>query len=396
MQPGTLDPRVTFTRGSTATYFDNTGTMQTVSGNTPRWDYNPSTLALNGLLIEEARTNIILGSPGFSATYWSFPVGGGSVAFNTSGAPDGTTTGSTQTKTGTAEGVFRQVFSVPATNVPYCFSLFVKQGTSPYANIAPGFNGATSFPMIVLRWSDLTLASRGGGNAALAYGMSPIGNGWYRLWIAAQNTGSATGGVFDIRANGDAPAGMGDGTESGTLLIWGAQLEQGAFPTSCIPTTAAAVTRAVDVCSISPANMGWFTPPGGSWFAEFISQTPLGGNQYIITYAVASKIPLYLAGGGNLGQYDSVAPMGTGDTMTVGAIGKGATTWLSNTARACLNGGAVASSGALTAGYSDAGTVGISLLQLSAQEPSSMTGYIRRVRYWPRVLSNFEMQSVTT
>jgi hypothetical protein len=62
MAPGTLDPNITFTRTSTATYFDVTGTIQTAAANTPRWDYNPSTHALNGLLIEEARTNLLLNS----------------------------------------------------------------------------------------------------------------------------------------------------------------------------------------------------------------------------------------------------------------------------------------------------------------------------------------------
>ena len=62
MQPGTLDPRITFTRASTATYFDATGTMQTAATNTPRWDYDPVTHVLRGLLIEEARTNLLLNS----------------------------------------------------------------------------------------------------------------------------------------------------------------------------------------------------------------------------------------------------------------------------------------------------------------------------------------------
>jgi hypothetical protein len=62
MTPGTLDPRITFTRASTATYFNSTGTMQTATTNTPRWDYDPVTHALNGLLFEEARTNLLLNS----------------------------------------------------------------------------------------------------------------------------------------------------------------------------------------------------------------------------------------------------------------------------------------------------------------------------------------------
>jgi hypothetical protein len=59
---GTLDPRITFTRASTATYFDVAGTLQTAVTNAPRFDYNPVTHAARGLLVEEARTNLVLNS----------------------------------------------------------------------------------------------------------------------------------------------------------------------------------------------------------------------------------------------------------------------------------------------------------------------------------------------
>src|SRR6187399_3314320 len=59
MVPGVLDPRITFTRASTGTYFDSAGVMRSAAVNTPRWDYDPATLALRGLLLEEARTNAV-------------------------------------------------------------------------------------------------------------------------------------------------------------------------------------------------------------------------------------------------------------------------------------------------------------------------------------------------
>lgn len=58
----TLDPRVTFTRSTTATFVGSDGLIQTAAINAPRFDYNPVTLAPNGLLIEEQRVNLFLNS----------------------------------------------------------------------------------------------------------------------------------------------------------------------------------------------------------------------------------------------------------------------------------------------------------------------------------------------
>ena len=58
-----LDPRVTFTRlGNTATVTNSSGVIALVNANIPRFDYNPTTLVCNGLLIEESRTNVLLNS----------------------------------------------------------------------------------------------------------------------------------------------------------------------------------------------------------------------------------------------------------------------------------------------------------------------------------------------
>lgn len=57
-----LDPRITFTRASSGTYFDSSGVIQTATTNTPRFDHNPSTGESLGLLIEEQRTNLLLNS----------------------------------------------------------------------------------------------------------------------------------------------------------------------------------------------------------------------------------------------------------------------------------------------------------------------------------------------
>ena len=59
---GSLDSRVTFTRASGATRFNASGVLETVATNVPRFDHDPVTLAPRGLLIEGARTNLLLNS----------------------------------------------------------------------------------------------------------------------------------------------------------------------------------------------------------------------------------------------------------------------------------------------------------------------------------------------
>jgi hypothetical protein len=59
---GSLDSRFTFTRASLGWYFNSAGVLTSAAINTPRFDYDPVTLAPRGLLLEEARTNLFLNS----------------------------------------------------------------------------------------------------------------------------------------------------------------------------------------------------------------------------------------------------------------------------------------------------------------------------------------------
>lgn len=59
---GQLDRILTFTRASSQTYFDSTGTLQTAGTNIPAFDYDPVTLAPLGLSLWEGRTNLLLNS----------------------------------------------------------------------------------------------------------------------------------------------------------------------------------------------------------------------------------------------------------------------------------------------------------------------------------------------
>jgi hypothetical protein len=93
-------PAITFTRASNATYFDANGVLQTAANDAPRFDHDPATGESRGLLIEEARTNLLLNSATLAtqsvtvsdATYTLSFYGTGQVVL--SGAHSATVTGS--------------------------------------------------------------------------------------------------------------------------------------------------------------------------------------------------------------------------------------------------------------------------------------------------------------
>ncbi len=375
MSPGSLDPRVTFTRASTATYFDATGTMRSAGTNTPRWDYDPVTHALRGVLIEESRTNIALNSANFTVAPWS-PLGLAStaptVAANAAVAPDGTTTATRVNYPAVSGGVSTINNNLTVTTAVYTFSVWARGvvgGETIWLSSTPdGVSYSRAQMTLTTSWQRFTLTPP-----------AFTGTAWVMLM-----------GV-DMR----------DGSQSAqpaqSVYLWGAQVEQGAFATSYIPTTAAAVTRAQDSCMIPPANMGWFTPPGGSWMAEFIGFNPPSAlTPRVISYPAAGNIHT-ISGSTILAvqQYDGAASMGTANTFSPNTVVKAATTWAVGAARSCLNAGAIASSAALTAGYAPLATGGVRLM---ADETAGdgMSGYLRRMRYWPRILTNAELQSVTT
>jgi fucose permease len=150
------------------------------------------------------------------------------------------------------------------------------------------------------------------------------------------------------------------------------------------------VARAVDVALL--AVSGWYVPPGGSWLVELALLATASGNRIIQNTAADNKAPLFM-GSGQMGTFDGQFVLTTNATAG-GAIAKGASTWQApTTGRVCLNGGAIATSAAMSIGFP---TIGPVALFGSATTSTQTSGWLRRVQYWPRVLSDSEMQAVTT
>jgi hypothetical protein len=253
-----LDPRITFTRGSTATRVNASGRIEVVSADVPRFDYDPLTLRLKGLLIEESRTNLVQRSEELDDAYWTKTAV--TITSNSTVAPDGNTTMDTlvEDTSNNAHYFFR---SITVTNgAQYTHSAFVKKGTNDWCFIY----GQSS--AVAIAYFNLTAGTIGtvSGSGSPTAKITDVGGGIYRLSLTY--TTSTTSSAIGVgHANGD--AGLVYTGTSRTLFVWGLQAAIGNAPSSYMPTTSATFTRSADVALITGANFStWFNPAEGTFF----------------------------------------------------------------------------------------------------------------------------------
>ena len=232
-----------FTRASTGTYVDGDGLIQTAAVDTPRFDHDPATGESLGLLIEEARTNLLIYSEEFNTSPWQKI--NTSITTNVVESPDGSFTADKLVDSATNSEHTLNVSPSVTSGKTYTASIFVK--AAERTEVKFGFT-TTNFSSPTRGDFDLTT-----GSAVETYNtITDVGNGWYRITATNTATSSGTANVILNLLSGGNNVYTGDGASG--VYVWGAQLEQGSFPTSYIPTSGSTVTRAADVAEITGAD----------------------------------------------------------------------------------------------------------------------------------------------
>jgi hypothetical protein len=262
-----LDPRVTFTRASTGTYVGADGLVKTAASGVARFDHNGATGESLGLLVEEARTNLVTQSQTFST--WT--LGNASITTNVTTSPDGTNNASKLIEDSTAN-IHRISRSIDPTGA-HTISVFAKAAERNILTLMPASTGGGDTP-VYFNLSNGTISTSLGSATSASIQGHP--NGWYRCSVT--DTMGGFGYPFiGVAAVSGTHSYTGDGTSG--IYIWGAQLEAGSFPTSYIPTTTATVTRAADVASMTGTNFSsWYNVNQGTLFAALrLINTSQGG-----------------------------------------------------------------------------------------------------------------------
>ena len=207
----------------------------------------------------EARTNLITYSGDFTDTSWV--KGGDSEVSKDAIGPDGITSATTLSDNSEGDNnIVRITHSVTvSTTTAYTYSAFLKADQLGWAilwaeNFTTPANGGAYF--------NLSSGSIGTVSSGFSAAIEDTGNGWYRCSITFTTDAADTSGTVEIYvADGDGDPFVDlDGTSS--ILIYGAQFEQGSTPSSYIPTAGSTVTRAADVMTIPIENIPY--PTGAS------------------------------------------------------------------------------------------------------------------------------------
>lgn len=213
------------TRNTPKTYTNSVGGLALTAVNEAIRDYGYAA---------SVRPNILKWSQTYTDAIWN--KNSGVITANTTVAPDGTTTASTFAST-SGQALYQNI-TVPS-GATYTTSVYLKAGTATNVLFRDDTGPAGGRH---IQFNPATGAITSVAGALIAYGVTPVGNGWYRYWMTyvtdattmRAQVRSETAGTF-------------------TFYVWGYQVELGATLTPYYATTA--VVPRVDYAPLACKGM---------------------------------------------------------------------------------------------------------------------------------------------
>jgi hypothetical protein len=367
-----LDPRVTFSRSSGATYVNSAGLVATAAEHEPRFDHDPVTGECLGLLIEESRTN----EAPYSET---FQDNGDDTGWRTSG---GTVTPSagTSPSNGAASSIDGSIYKRldwGAAGTQNATSVYVKAGTGTTGTLscANGNAGGISFDLVAGTVTPIYTCD--------GTFIEAVGNGWFRIGFNRTSTSTVTAVNLYLTT-----------TPGETVLFWGVQVEKpGTFSTSYIPTTSSStVIRSQDIAQITGDNFSsWYNQGEGSFIVTSNKVDALPDLQFTVMTTDGYRLPEFTFRSNSrgtvytpiIGSYTSLSPV---VRATFGAAfdGTGMSSYINGAGNSVANTNIVDTNTTLYLGnYINSASF-------------LLTGHISRFAYYNERLTDAELQTLTS
>jgi hypothetical protein len=267
-----------FDRGTVATRINAQGLIEQVASGVNRLNYSlldGEVVGCPHLLLEDEATNLIQYSEDFSQSYWTKT--NSNVTSNSSISPDGTLNASKLTPS-----TSNSIHKIASGNVPIVNSLtsywFVK--SNGYSKVSLREDAAVG------EYASFDLSQGIVLDSSTSSKIEDYGNGWFRIELNDDLTNvTARNSLYVlpdsyISGSPNLVNWSADGTSS--ILIWGAQSEEGSFGTSYIPTNGEVngVTRAAETCDGS-GNAATFNDSEGVLMVEISALANDGTNRQI-------------------------------------------------------------------------------------------------------------------
>jgi hypothetical protein len=345
----------------------------------PRFDYDPITLAPRGLLIEEARTNLLTYSADWSNAIWSKTNVTVTAAATTS--PDGTTSAQRLAATAGASTTNVQAATVAATFATY--SIYVKQGTGATTANSFALRNNTTATVLVLGTINYSTGAWTYTTGSTGVTVTNAGNGWWRIQITA-TSGITSGDSIQCYAGF-----VGGAQTAGDFLYaWGAQLEAGAFATSYIPTVASTVSRSADVATMTGTNFStWYNAAQGTFIVD--GRTVDAGAGGLVGLGTGTGT-IYREFNSTASWWTGATLLGTTNSATWSSGVKVAAAYDAGNRYLCMNGAAIATNATT---LPDGGKMEIGRSYNGSS--NYLNGHIRAIAYYNTRLPNTQLQTLT-
>jgi hypothetical protein len=226
-----LDSRITYTRASTASYYD-------------------------GVTTSKAEENLVTYSEQLDNAAWAKSAS--TITANSTTAPDGTSTADSfveNVDTNQYHQVSQQFSAVSGTT--YTFSSYLKQNSRTKAGLLLG--SGTADVHFIFDLSAGTVGSAvygaGGGWSSATATITSVGSSWYRCVITATATATITRTALIELNNGTSRQYNGDGS---SIFVWGAQLEIRSSATAYTATTTQAITNYIPKLQTAASGVARF------------------------------------------------------------------------------------------------------------------------------------------